>query len=81
MAHVFNTKAADGSEKHCWTWNGRLDLPTFQPSMLVRYNWGEQKEKRVCHSFVTDGRIQYLGDSTHALAGQTIDLPEVEGLR
>jgi hypothetical protein len=30
---------------------------------------------KVCHSFVTDGRIQYLGDCTHALVGQTVDLP------
>lgn len=29
----------------------------------------------VCHSFVADGRIQFLTDSTHALAGQTVDLP------
>lgn len=28
----------------------------------------------VCHSFVRDGRIQFLGDCTHALAGQTIPL-------
>lgn len=32
---------------------------------------------RVCHSFVTDGRIQFLSDCTHALAGQTVDLPDV----
>lgn len=32
----------------------------------------------VCHSFVTDGRIQFLGDCTHALAWQTVDLPEIE---
>lgn len=31
----------------------------------------------VCHSFVTDGRIQFLGDCTHELAGQTVDLPEL----
>lgn len=30
----------------------------------------------VCHSFVTEGRIQFLGDCTHALAGQTVDLPD-----
>lgn len=30
----------------------------------------------ICHSFVTDGRIQFLTDSTHTLAGQTVDLPE-----
>jgi len=31
----------------------------------------------VCHSFVRDGQIQFLGDCTHALAGQTVDLPEL----
>lgn len=29
----------------------------------------------ICHSFVTDGRIRFLPDSTHALSGQTVDLP------
>lgn len=28
----------------------------------------------ICHNFVTDGRIQFLSDSTHHLAGQTVDL-------
>ncbi|MDW3682639.1 DUF6527 family protein [Cupriavidus sp. CV2] len=32
--------------------------------------------KKTCHSFVTDGRIQFLGDCTHALAGQTVPLAE-----
>jgi hypothetical protein len=30
-----------------------------------------------CHSFVTDGRIQFLSDCSHALAGQIIELPEI----
>lgn len=29
----------------------------------------------ICHSFVTDGRIQFLGDCTHEMVGQTVDLP------
>lgn len=33
----------------------------------------------VCHSFVRDGQIQFLGDCTHALAGQTVDLPLIGG--
>lgn len=33
-------------------------------------------ECAICHSFVTDGRIQFLGDCTHKLAGQTVELPE-----
>lgn len=31
----------------------------------------------VCHSFITDGKIQFLGDCTHSLAGQTVELPEL----
>lgn len=30
----------------------------------------------LCHSFVTDGQIQFLGDCSHALAGQTVPLPD-----
>ncbi|MNR55162.1 hypothetical protein D3C85_1754830 [compost metagenome] len=32
----------------------------------------------VCHSWVTDGKIQFLHDCTHALAGQTIALEDVD---
>jgi len=28
-----------------------------------------------CHSFVTNGQIQFLEDSTHDLTGQTVALP------
>ena len=59
-----------------WTWNGSLDRPTFTPSILSRYTI-EGEGHHVCHSFVTDGRIQFLEDCTHKLAGQTIDLPEM----
>jgi hypothetical protein len=33
----------------------------------------------VCHSFVRDGRIQFLGECAHKLVGQTVDLPEWGG--
>jgi len=59
-----------------WGWNGNVDAPTFTPSVLVRYRWSDGD--RVCHSFVTDGRIQFLGDCTHSLAGQTVELPDWE---
>lgn len=32
---------------------------------------------KVCHTFITDGRVQFLGDCTHAFAGQTLDLPDL----
>lgn len=28
----------------------------------------------ICHSFITDGQIQFLGDCTHGMAGQTVPL-------
>lgn len=68
---------------HAWGWNGSADKPTFTPSVLVTYpanpnaveKYKEWRTERRCHSFVADGRIQFLSDCTHALAGQTVDLP------
>jgi hypothetical protein len=34
----------------------------------------------VCHSFVTDGKIQFLSDCTHSLAGQTVPLERSESI-
>lgn len=75
-----------------WGWNGSLDLPSFTPSVMVSgVQWPSDHEfyklrhaveagqNIVCHSFVIDGKIKFLGDSTHELAGQTVDLPEWEG--
>jgi hypothetical protein len=36
---------------------------------------GQSVEYKRCHSFVTDGRIQFLGDCTHHPVGQTVPLP------
>lgn len=66
-----------------WGWNGDAERPTFTPSVLVRYDGADAGRDgappAVCHSFVTDGQIQFLGDCTHALAGQTVDLGDWGG--
>ena len=59
-----------------WQWDGSLDAPIISPSILVAWTYGEPPRKRVCHSFVRAGRIEFLGDCTHELAGQTVPLPE-----
>lgn len=56
-----------------WTWNGDAEKPTFRASILIPGS-GKERDHR-CHSFVTEGRIQFLLDSTHSLSGQTVDLP------
>lgn len=58
-----------------WIWNGSKEAPTFDGSVLVRREYGEERVKQVCHSYVREGRIEFLSDSTHALAGKTVDLP------
>jgi hypothetical protein len=57
-----------------WGWNGSFSSPTFTPSLLV--NKESLGTSPRCHSFVAEGRIQFLGDCTHAMAGQTVDIPE-----
>jgi hypothetical protein len=52
--------------------------PPITPENIEQWKrepWEQRVVRRVCHSFVTDGRIQFLGDCTHALAGETVDLP------
>lgn len=70
-------QAPRGPAKPVWGFNGDLDRPTLTPSILSRFDWGPNRETRICHSFVRDGRIEFLSDCTHALAGQTVDLPEI----
>lgn len=61
-----------------WGFNGNIENPTFTPSIKVTYP--VKGFDHICHSFVANGRIQYLNDCTHHLAGQTIDLPEITKL-
>ncbi len=72
-----------GVHPRLWIFDGNRDLPTFHPSMNCRCGPMPEGTKRagkidVCHSIVTAGRIQFLGDCTHELRGQTVDLPEID---
>lgn len=49
-------------------------LPTVKPSILVWYPWGDDQEMRRCHLLIKRGKIQYLKDCTHELAGMTVDM-------
>lgn len=73
MPHGVRHGAGDGPR---WGWNQSVDQPTLTPSILVR--WDQGKEKKVCHSFVTNGKIKFLDDCTHPLAGCTVELPDWE---
>lgn len=56
-----------------WEWNQDMEKPTFSPSLLCYPNTAHGR----CHCFVRDGRIEFCSDCDHALAGQTVDLPDL----
>lgn len=62
--------------ERAWQWNGDLVKPTLKPSLLVNVGGGN-KTQPICHIFITDGRIQYLADSTHDFAGKTIEMEKI----
>lgn len=60
-----------------WGFNGDYVKPTFTPSVLV--TWTGSNNPRLaaidkCHTFVTDGVVDFLGDTGHTLAGQKVPL-------
>jgi hypothetical protein len=51
-----------------WSWNGSLDRPSVQPSILIPL------EGYRCHSFMEDGHLRFLPDCDHSLAGQRVPM-------
>lgn len=55
-----------------WSFNNNVNKPTFSPSLVNKWN------NNVCHLFVKNGKIEYQNDCTHKLAGQTIEMEDIE---
>ena len=73
-----------------WEWDGNREAPTITPSILVSgVQWAAEfpfhkpqhpvaaGAPTVCHSYVRSGRWEFLGDCSHALAGQTVSMVSV----
>lgn len=69
-----------------WDFNGDFEAPVFGPSVLHRWEEYTGKDtppiQHVNHSFIgcngaPPGFIVYLGDCTHALKGQVVEMPQV----
>lgn len=56
-----------------WTWNGSIENPTLRPSVLCNKN-----TPRRCHSWVTDGVVNFLEDTRHDMAGQSVSLLDID---
>lgn len=64
--------------EHRWEWNGSLESPTLSPSVLVYAHDASPsfKPQPRCHCFIKDGRIQFLSDCGHGMAGQTVGMED-----
>ena len=60
-----------------WGFNGSLEKPTFTPSLLLRELKGPPgaRDQVRCHSFIKEGKIQFLNDCGHDLKGKTVEIP------
>jgi len=81
--HFINDKLTEIPNVPVWEFNGDFDKPTIRASVLTRsYRKNTDTGKYDieidrCHSYITDGMIQFLSDCQHSLAGQTVILPEI----
>jgi len=72
-----------------WSFDGDAARPTFSPSVKITdvarrdteegWEWGVDADGKpipvTCHYILRAGRIEFCGDSSHELAGRTVDLP------
>lgn len=86
--HGVGIRGDDGSAPEVeWGWDGNVERPTVNPSILVSgVQWEtsssfHKPRHRVsagapvcCHSYLRAGRWEFLSDSTHELAGQTVEM-------
>lgn len=66
--HVIYTDPKAQPNGHVWQFDGNMEAPTFSPSVNIV---GQ------CHYYLRAGRIEFMSDCRHTLAGQTVDLPDI----
>lgn len=65
-------------DKH-WSFDGNNESPTVTPSIRVfRPKTEDHPEQTICHFYINHGQIQYLNDCVHRLAGQSVDMKDVD---
>jgi len=75
--HKFCTADAHTQDWPVWTLTGMPDAPTVRAS--VKYEFEQDGRQVLCHSFITNGNIEYCADCTHDLSGKTVPIPEFPG--
>lgn len=72
--HAYRVPLSDPTKGPVWEWNGNREAPTFTPSLLMTSPRGANEYR--CHLFIASGMIQFCGDCSHDLKGQTVPMVE-----
>lgn len=75
VAAIANDFFPNGS---CWSFDGNQEAPTFTPSLKNNWDEGEDRVPKCCHLNITKGQLVFHGDCTHALAGKTVPMVDVD---
>ncbi len=72
--HSFPVRTGPGQpEVKCWQFNGDPLVPTFTPSLVMPFPSSHR-----CHLELTNGKIHYAEDCAHHLAGEVVDMVDME---
>lgn len=58
-----------------WDFNGNYECPTVSPSIRT---FNPTNNQTICHFYINHGQIQYLNDCVHRLAGQSVDMKDID---
>lgn len=65
-------------DKVQWSWNKSFVKPTVTPSIKTQFYSYKFEKDMICHFYIKNGKIQYLNDCTHELAGETIKMVPIK---
>lgn len=78
--HSHHLPLLGSTSQEIWGWNQSHDKPTFTPSVKVWHDKRDGTPQTDCHSWVSEGRINFLDDSLgHTLRGWHDLIPFPEG--
>ena len=75
VSHAIRTACQDEGAQ-VWEFNGDLERPTFYPAVLAPHQ-SDAGDVTICHFYVEAGRIRYLPDCSHTMAGKQVELPDL----
>jgi len=62
-----------------WSFNQNVEHPSFDPSINIHHPAKDGVPGFVCHYNLINGFLHFTPDTTHALSGQVVELPDLPG--